>query len=383
MKYLKHVALAILFGAIFTVSAFADGKPHNGGPGNGGPGKGMHYGLSDSCWSVFLSQISAADAAKIAADQQTISDDQKQIDAINQQVGVLLKSSLGKKDSATMAQIKALQMQIGPLQQAIVAAQMDIDVIVKANGSLFQTVSENCGRPDKGGRDTTGKDTTKGGPGHGNPPPGKGTRGHFGLSDSCWNIFLSQLTAADQAQLAADQKIITDNQTQIDALIKQIRALKGNARDSATRAQIKSLMDQINAILKSSLAAEKDYNSIIRKYEAILQGIRKDCGRTAIHKGNPGDPTNDGFKVSAVVPNPASIGGTASITITMIADAPVTITLSDAMMFGKVTPQVIFNGTLTAGDHIQTIDLAGLKAGIYLITVQSGNEQQMQKLVIQ
>jgi hypothetical protein len=376
MKYLKHIALAILFGAILSVSAYADGKPSGGDPGNGGPAFGSTtYGLSDSCWKVFLSEISPADAAKLAADQATISGNETQINALNQQIGALLKNATGKRDSATRAQINALEAQIDPLQRANGAAQMNIDSVLRANGSVFQTVEENCGRHERGGG---GPDTGKG---HGNPiPPDHGTRLHFGLSDSCWNIFLTQISASDAAGLAADQKIIADNQTQIDSLIKQLRSIKGNLKDSTVRAEMKALLMQINTLEKASNAAQKDYGTIIKNNMTALQAVRQGCGRP-IHKGGAGDPTN-GLQIGAIVPNPAPVGSTANLTITLAADEPVTITIGSAIAMGAPAKQ-IFNGTLTAGTHTQSLDLTGLKAGVYMVTVQAGNDMAMTKLVIQ
>ncbi len=381
MKYLKNIALALLFGAIFTASAFADGNPQNGGPSNGGPGKGTHYGLSDSCWKVFLSQLSPADQAKLATDQATISGNQPQIDALNKQIGDLLKGSNSgnNRDTTNRAKIMALNAQIETLNRANGAAQMDIDTILKNNNKLFETIAQNCGRPDKGNGGP--RDTTKGGgTGNGNPPD-KGGRGHFGLADSCWKIFLTQISADDAAKLAADQKTITDNQAQIDAIFKQIRALKGNAKDSATRVQIKGLLDQIKSLMKASGDAEKDYASIIRKNNAILQSIRKDCGRP-IHKGTTGDPAN-GLTVSEITPNPSVNGTPVSITITLTADAPVTISISSATAAQGPPAKVVFNGLLMAGAHIEVLDLTGLKPGVYLVTVQSGSQQETKKLVIQ
>jgi hypothetical protein len=43
----------------------------------------------------------------------------------------------------------------------------------------------------------------------------------------------------------------------------------------------------------------------------------------------------------------------------------------------------IFNGMLTAGTHTQTLDLTGYGPGVYLVYIQSGNENITKKLVIQ
>ncbi len=374
MKYLKNIALAILFGAILSVSAYADGKPNSGFLG-GRPGNSV-YGLSDSCWKVFLSQISASDASKIAADQTTITDNQTQIDTLNSQIIALLKNATGRRDSTSRAKIAVLEVQIDALLKANGAAQMDIDSIIKTNSSVFQTIAENCGRPHKNDPDTTK------GPGNGNPNPSdKFSRGHFGLSDSCWNIFLTQISTTDATQLAADQSTITADQQQIDSLLKQIRSIKGSLKDSTVRAQYNALLAQINAIVKTSENAEKDYASIIKKYDTILQSIRQDCGRKTTHKGSVGDPTT-GLTVTDIVPNPATVGSTASLTITLTADAQVTISIANAIAQGPPA-KVLYNGTLNAGTHTQTLDLSGLGTGVYLVYVQSGNAMVVKKFVIQ
>jgi len=374
MKYLKHIALAIILGAIFTISAYADGKPNGNHDNGGGFGKFTNYGLSDSCWNVFLGQLSASDAAKLSADQKTISGDQAQIDTLTQQIFTLLKNATGKRDSTTRVKVEALEQQIVTLQKASGAAQIDIDSILKTNSALFETIEENCGKHEDGGHG----DTTKG---HGDPtPPNTGGKGHFGLSDSCWNIFLSQVSPADTAQLAADLKILASDQLQIDTLLKQIRAIKGSLKDSTVRAEYKALLAQINVIVKASETAEKDYASIIKKYGTILQSIRQDCGRHT-HKGNAGDPTN-GLTVGDIVPNPATVGSSASLTITLTADAEVFITVGSAIAQGPPV-KVIFNGALTAGTHTQALDLTGFGAGVYIVTIQSGNAIVARKLVLQ
>jgi hypothetical protein len=378
MKQVRYFALALLFGAMFSLTAFAQKGPNpGGGPGTGAAGGPNHFGLSDSCWNVFLSGLSSSDAAKLTADQQTIADNQKKIDDLQKQINELMRN--GGKDTAVRSKVKALENQIRTLNDANNAAQLEIGTIIKTNGASLELVMENCGRPVKGdgGRDTGkgggSRDTSK----HGDK--GINTRGHFGLSDSCWNIFLTQISTSDAAQLAADQKTIADNQAQADAISQKIKALRANGKDSATRAAIKDLNDQLRALKKSSDEAMKDFASIIRKNNDILQSIRKDCGRG--HKGTIGDPGN-GLTVSDIVPNPATVGGTASVTITLTSDGEVNIFGSNAAAQGPPAIQ-LFHGTMTAGSHTQEFPLRGLGTGVYLITVQSGNSSVSKKLMIQ
>ena len=140
-------------------------------------------------------------------------------------------------------------------------------------------------------------------------------------------------------------------------------------------------MDQIKALRKASGEAQRDFASIIKKNEAILQAIRKDCGRHP-RKGNPGDPTN-GLTVTDIVPNPTTVGGPASITITLASDAEVNISITMATAAKGPPAKQIFSGTLTAGAHTETLDLSGFGPGIYRVSVQAGSQVVTKKLVIQ
>jgi len=388
MKQFRYFAFIFALGAFFSLTAYAQKGPNPGGGSVTGPGGPNHFGLSDSCWNVFLSGLSSSDAATLTADQKTLASNEAQIDALQKQIDSLLRSSSGrgvKPDTAVLRKVKVLEGQIQALNQANGATQMEIGTIIKTNNSLLETVEESCGRPARdtgkggGGRDTSkggGRDTSKGGRIDKNP------KGHFGLSDSCWNIFLSQISAADAAGLAADQKTIADNQAQIDTLQKQIHDLlrKGGGKDSSVRAQVKALMAQIQTLRKASEAAAKDYGTILRNNQAILQSLRETCGRIA-HKGNTGDPGN-GLTVTDIVPNPASVGGSISMTIGLTSDAEVTIFASLIGPQGPPTMQ-IFEGKLPAGSTPETISLGRLGAGAYLITIQSGPTSVQKKLVIQ
>jgi len=373
MKQLRYFALALLLGAIISVQAFADGKPNLGGGGFPMPGGPDQFGLSDSCWKVFLSGLAAGDAAKITADQTTISTDESKIDTIQRKIDSLLRNGFGR-DSAARAQIKALDVQIQTLNTAIEASQMEIGTIIKNHGSLLDSIAETCGRPVR--------DTGKGKPGNGGPSTGGiNTKGQFGLSDSCWNIFLSEISKTSASQLAADQKTISADEAQIDTILKQVRSIKGSPKDSTIRAEIKALLGKIGGIEKSMDSSLRDYASIIKANDSLLESIRQNCGRSIHHKGTAGDP-GSGLTATDIVPNPAPANGTASTTITLTADAEVIIFISSAVAQGPPS-KLIFNGMLTAGTHVQQLNLTGLGTGAYLVTIQSGQTTIVKKLVLQ
>jgi hypothetical protein len=378
MKQLKYFVLALAFGALVSTGALAQKGP--GTP--TGPSVGAnHFGLSDSCWNVFLSGLSPADAAKLTADQTTIASNQTQINALEKSEDSLIRSAK-PRDTAIGRQIKVLDGQIRTLNEANNTAQIDMGTIIKNNGTLLTTVAENCGKPKRDTGDH-GRDTSKGGPGNGNNGPGdKGTftKGHFGLSDSCWNIFISGISPANAASLSADLATIKTNGAEVDSLLKLIRSMKGAAKDSAGRAAIKALLDQINALIKSSGAAQKDYAGIIRANDSLLESIRKTCGRPG-HKVTVGGGGN-APTASAITPNPASANGSASITITLDAAAEVEIFISNATAQG-MPARLLFNGMLQAGATTESLSLTGLVPGAYVVTIQSQGTTLMQKLMIQ
>src|SRR5438067_7621597 len=114
MKQFRLFAFILAIGAMFAVSAYAQKDP-SGGTGTGAAGGPNHFGLSDSCWNVFLAGLSASDAAKLTADQNTISTNQAAIEALDHQIDSLARSGGGKRDTTNGSKIKALEGQIRPL----------------------------------------------------------------------------------------------------------------------------------------------------------------------------------------------------------------------------------------------------------------------------
>src|SRR5437764_472715 len=145
---------------------------------------------------------------------------------------------------------------------------------------------------------------------------------HFGLSDSCWNVFLTMISSGDASELNADQSGIAALDTQINAINKQLRSLKGGLRDSTVRQQFKALIDQKHDLMKQEDSLRRDYGKIIHNNDSLLRMVRRDCGRHG--KGTAGDP-GSGLKVGDIIPNPATVGSEITIPITLTADAKVTI----------------------------------------------------------
>src|SRR5437868_2599249 len=96
MKQFKLFALVLAIGAMLSVTAYAQKGPATGGgdPGSGGTATGgpNHFGLTDSCWKVFLAGLSSSDQATITADEQLLSDNQSKMNDLEKQIGDLVKS---------------------------------------------------------------------------------------------------------------------------------------------------------------------------------------------------------------------------------------------------------------------------------------------------
>ncbi|HYM21446.1 MAG TPA: T9SS type A sorting domain-containing protein [Candidatus Kapabacteria bacterium] len=241
------------------------------------------------------------------------------------------------------------------------------------------------GPPDtsKGGpRDTTiGKGGDKGKPGGGFFNRGNNP---VGLSDSCWNVFLSEINSDTATMLKNDLAQIAANRALMDTLMKQARAA-WKAKDTAA---LRAIKVQLGTLGKQNQADWKEIGSILHQYKSILIQVHQACDQDKHHKG-PGDggPAGGAFKMTPVVPNPVATNGQASFTYTIAADSagtqtPVNITIADAM--GN-TVKTVFTGTVSAGTYTVQLDLSGLTRGVYILRVQVGNPGivESQKILIQ
>lgn len=254
------------------------------------------------------------------------------------------------------------------------------------------------GRPDSTHHKPNPSDSLRKG-----PPP----MGPFGLSDSCFQVFLTLIPADQAATLQDNMAKMKDIQDQLNTLRTQFK--------EAVKAHDSAAIHEINAKLKDlwsqSGALKKAIDGIVRGNQAILMQVRKDCmgfvlkgpgkdpgngggkdttrkdDTTGHHKGEPGggDPNKTELKTTPITPNPVTVGATASFSYTTVANAAgtqteVNITISDAM--GTLVKNV-FAGAVDAGDHLVTLDLSGLTPGVYILRIQAGNAVASQKLLIQ
>src|SRR5688572_31921902 len=96
------------------------------------------------------------------------------------------------------------------------------------------------------------------------------TDNQFGLSDSCWQVFLSQLSGGDSAFGGLYESAGTLD-TQIDSMMKLLPALRGKA--------VKNLQKQIIALRKQRIALHKQLKSILKANIALLLDVRENCGQ--------------------------------------------------------------------------------------------------------
>lgn len=230
-----------------------------------------------------------------------------------------------------------------------------LTVLVLASGMTF---AQHGPRATNG----KGKDTTA------NPSGWRHDDGqhHFGLSDSCWRVFLSELPADVAGTLSGAIDQVKDIKAKLDTLRDSLRA----ERKEKDTAEVRAILDKIRDLVGKGRDDHKIIDDIIAKYKELLIKVRRECDRD--HKGG-----SVGLKVTPIVPNPATTKAHFSYTIN--AAEEVQITISDQM--GNVVKKV-FDGQVEVGEHNVELDLNGLKPGMYLLRIQAGPDVNTIKLAI-
>jgi hypothetical protein len=189
---------------------------------------------------------------------------------------------------------------------------------------------------------------------------------HFGLSDSCWKVFLSGLPADSAQTLVKAFDGSRDAEQMIDSLRKAYSAAR-KAKDTALmRAILEKIKDERDQIRDDRLITDR----IIDEYHSLLIQVRKECD-------NDGRKSTIGLRVTPIVPNPATTKAHFSYTIN--ADENVLIQIFDQS--GNMV-KTVFDGPADQGEHDVNLDLSGLKSGIYLVRIQAGPDVNTIKLVI-
>ncbi len=243
------------------------------------------------------------------------------------------------------------------------------------------------GDTTKGHRDTTDtkgpRDTvnTKGPRDDGRPKVGSPRT--FGLSDSCWLVFLQNIPA-DSARILVND---LDSLRSVEASTKNLEGLLRRARQAKDTSAIKRITAALRSNRQTSQELRKEIIFIVRSHQSIFVRVKKACmGDVPPHKGTPGngDPQTE-LKMTPVTPNPVLNGGTAAFSYSLPPNSAntqvnVVINIYDAM--GNIVKDV-FSGAVDAGtqQNVQ-LDLSGLKSGVYILRVQAGNMVGSQKIII-
>lgn len=194
---------------------------------------------------------------------------------------------------------------------------------------------------------------------------------HFGLSDSCWNVFLSQLPSGDSS-IGAYLDSITSIDTQLDSLQKLIPTIKGKG--------VKDLQAKIKALKEAERDLWKKIHMILATNRAILVAVLDSCGNDVDTTVAPPDTTViDSLTIGSLVPNPAAVNTLATLTYTITGDMNVTISIFDQ---GGNLVQTTDLGLQPAAMHSVILDLTGLAPGSYIVRVQAGGSMETIMLVI-
>ena len=189
---------------------------------------------------------------------------------------------------------------------------------------------------------------------------------HFGLSDSCWRVFLSDLPNDVAGTLTGAIEQVKDIKAKLDTLRDSLRA----ERKEKDTAEVRAIWDKIKDLTAKGRDDHKIIDDIIAKYKELLIKVRRECNPDK--KGG-----NVGLKVTPIMPNPATTR--AHFTYTINAEEEVQITISDQM--GNIVKKV-FDGHSEIGEHLVELDLNGLKTGMYLLRIQAGPDINTLKLAI-
>ena len=244
------------------------------------------------------------------------------------------------------------------------------------------------------------------GPGHGDDESGN-FKNHFGLSDSCWNAFLSAVSAKDTVDYSSIGTTFSANTATIDSLRNFLDSLfdhRGRRNDS-TKLQMKGLISRIRSLVIQNDSLKKLTVKIVTNNFALFDSTRDNCGKmvrdTLKGKDKDDDHDNDhdstdvrdtthfgdtthvhghhALTVGRISPNPAQLGATLNIDIAVTADIDVILTVSS--LIGTQVKQVDL-GIVTAGKHTETLDLSGISSGSYILSIQAGTtiESRMIKI---
>jgi hypothetical protein len=193
---------------------------------------------------------------------------------------------------------------------------------------------------------------------------------HFGLSDSCWNVFLSQLPGGDSS-IGAYLDSITAIDTQLDSLQKLIHTIKGKG--------VKDLQAKIKALKEAERDLWKKIHMILAANRAILVAVLDSCGNEVDTTAPPDTTVIDSLTIGGLVPNPATVNTPTTLTYTITGDMHVSVGIFDQ---GGNLVQTTDLGTQTGGTHTASLDLTGLAPGSYIVRVQADGSVKTIMLVI-
>jgi hypothetical protein len=197
---------------------------------------------------------------------------------------------------------------------------------------------------------------------------------HFGLSDSCWQVFLSQLSGSDSS-LGDYYDSLGTLDAQIDSMMKLIPGLRGKA--------VQTLQKQIIALRKQRNELRKQTHKILAMNMALLIDVQEHCGQDTTVTDTT-DTTGGGGGIDSLTiglnPNPLILGGSVNLSFTLAAPANVTVNV-----YSQTTATLVQSFSypgLPAGPQNLLLNLGALPSGSYLIEVQTGTSVGTATLMI-
>jgi hypothetical protein len=243
------------------------------------------------------------------------------------------------------------------------------------------------------------------GPGNGGDEAGD-FKNHFGLSDSCWNVFIGLASKRDtMINYNAIQTAFTKNTATIDSLRNLLDSLfehQGRLPDSTVK-KILSIISEIRTLVVLDDSLKRVTVDIVTDNIGLFDSTLRNCGKpmrdttrdndstetgdtihvhhgdedsTHLHHGDKGDSTDTHSSqnmliVSRIWPNPSQAGGTINLDITLTQGEDVKLTVTNQLGIAVKTVDL---GTIASGEHTETLDLSGISAGSYILSIRAGTE---------
>ena len=192
-------------------------------------------------------------------------------------------------------------------------------------------------------------------------------------NQDCLDQLLAQMSEEDAAAFSRMLEAIKNTDAQRKALHARIRAARAE-RDSASFHRALAALRELN---QQHGRMHRMLNELIHKYQEAIRAIRENCGNPPPRDGDGKEDDRSDLR-AVITPNPVEVGGTATLNLTLAAEANVSVRVMGQDGAVLTIPAAL----LPAGAQAIALDVSTLARGLYMVEVQIGDRRHMLKLMI-